>query len=64
MEGRATVTVRQLDPDVVKKLKVIAATNNRSMEAEIRDALHRLANGEVLVHPLAAAAASPAREAT
>ena len=58
MEGRATVTVRQLDPDVVKKLKVIAATNNRSMEAEIRNALHRLANGEVLVHPLAAAGAA------
>lgn len=62
MADRATVTIRQLEPEAVRKLKVIAATNNRSMEAEIRDALHRLANGEVLVHPLAAVAVAETQE--
>ncbi|WP_337589685.1 LuxR C-terminal-related transcriptional regulator [Ornithinimicrobium murale] len=35
----ATVTVRRLDDDVRRLLRIRAATNNRSMEAEIRDIL-------------------------
>jgi plasmid stability protein len=36
MRGMATVTVRGLDDDVKNKLRVRAAHNGRSMEAEVR----------------------------
>lgn len=35
----ATVNVRRLDDDVVRKLKERAAANNRSLEAELRHIL-------------------------
>lgn len=39
----ATVTVRNLDEETVKKLKKQAATNNRSLEAELREILRQVA---------------------
>ena len=39
----ATVTVRNLDDEVVENLKKKAATNNRSLEAELRDLLKQAA---------------------
>ncbi|MYD66086.1 MAG: hypothetical protein F4X26_08950 [Chloroflexi bacterium] len=38
----ATVNVRRLDDEVVRKLKVRAAANSRSLEAELRDILERV----------------------
>ena len=38
----ATVNVRRLDDEVVRKLKERAAANNRSLEAELRDILERV----------------------
>jgi predicted transcriptional regulator len=35
----ATITVRNLDDDVQRRLKARAAANNRSMEAEAREIL-------------------------
>ena len=35
----ATVNVRQLDEEVVQRLKSRAATNNRSLESEVRHIL-------------------------
>ena len=35
----ATVTIRNLDAGIIKKLKAQAKTNNRSLEAELRDLL-------------------------
>ena len=35
----ATLTVRNLDPEVQKRLRVRAAENGRSMEAEVRHIL-------------------------
>jgi plasmid stability protein len=35
----ATVTIRRLDDDVVRKLKAQAEANHRSLEAELRDLL-------------------------
>jgi plasmid stability protein len=40
MEGRlATLTIRNVDPEVQKRLRVRAAQNGRSMEAELRQIL-------------------------
>lgn len=41
---KATVMVRQLEPEVVRKLKVKAARNGRSMEAELREVLSTVAS--------------------
>ncbi|MCY7412815.1 MAG: toxin-antitoxin system [Salinibacterium sp.] len=35
----ATITVRSLDEDVLRRLKVRAAASGRSMEAEVREIL-------------------------
>ena len=35
----ATVTIRRLDDDVVRKLKARAKANHRSLEAELRELL-------------------------
>jgi plasmid stability protein len=35
----ATVTIRNIDERIVKKLKMQAKTNNRSLEAELREIL-------------------------
>jgi len=35
----ATVTIRRLDDDVVRKLKAQAEANHRSLEAELRELL-------------------------
>ena len=42
----AAITIRNLPDDVVEALKQRAKKNSRSMEAEVRDALTRLAIGE------------------
>ncbi|MFB8188779.1 hypothetical protein ACFC14_05580 [Microbacterium sp. NPDC055988] len=42
----ATVTIRNLSDDVVVALKERARRNSRSMEAEVRDVLTRLAKGD------------------
>lgn len=39
----AQVLVRQLDDDAVEALKVRAALNSRSLEAELREVLHHAA---------------------
>lgn len=46
----ATLTIRNLEPDLVKRLKIRAKQNGRSMEQEAREILgQRLASrGEVL----------------
>lgn len=44
----AAITIRNLPDEVVEALKQRAKTNSRSMEAEVRDALSRLAAGEEL----------------
>lgn len=44
----AAITIRNLSDDVVEALKLRAKANSRSMEAEVRDALTRLAAGEEL----------------
>ena len=38
----ATITIRNLDENVKRKLQVRAAINGRSMEAEVRDLLSEL----------------------
>lgn len=40
-----TLTVRQLDDDVMAKLRVRAAQHGRSMEADAREVLAAVANG-------------------
>lgn len=42
----ATVTIRNLSDDVVDALKERARRNSRSMEAEVRDVLTRLAEND------------------
>lgn len=37
----ATLTVRNVDPDVQKRLRVRAAENGRSMEAELREIIKK-----------------------
>lgn len=44
----STVMVRQLDPAVVRKLRVRAAERGRSMETEPRLLLTAIANGETV----------------
>lgn len=44
----ATVTIRNLSDEVVAALKERARRNSRSMEAEAREALMRIAEGEDL----------------
>ena len=41
----ATVNVRRLDDDVVRRLKRRAAENNRSLESKVRHILEREAQG-------------------
>lgn len=43
-----SVTIRQVDRAVVRKLRVRAAERGRSMEAELRLLLAAIANGEVI----------------
>lgn len=40
----ATITIRNLDKEVVKRLKARARTNKRSLEAELRDVLTTIAH--------------------
>jgi len=42
----AAITIRNLPDEVVEALKRRAKKNSRSMEAEVRDALTRLADGD------------------
>ncbi len=42
----ATINVRQLDDDVVQRLKRRAAGNNRSLEGEARHILERASDGK------------------
>lgn len=42
----ATLTIRNLSEPARQALKVRAARNNRSMEAEVRDILERVANSD------------------
>lgn len=46
----ATITVRDLDDDVQRRLKRRAARNDRSMEAEVRAILSAAVREEDLVH--------------
>ena len=43
----ATVNVRQLDEEVVQRLKLRAAGNNRSLESEVRHILERASEDTV-----------------
>jgi plasmid stability protein len=43
----ATLTIRNVDPEVRKRLRVRAAQNSRSMEAELRQILKDAVGGEV-----------------
>lgn len=43
-----SVTIRQIDRSIVRKLRVRAAERGRSMEAELRLLLAAIANGEVI----------------
>ena len=52
----ATVTVRNLDDEVRRLLRIRAAVNNRSMEAEIRHILTSIVAPERAVDPAASAA--------
>jgi plasmid stability protein len=42
----ATLTIRNIDPEVQKRLRVRAAHNGRSMEAELRDILKNAVSGD------------------
>lgn len=42
----ATITIRNLDESVKRKLQVRAALNGRSMEAEVREVLSQMAANE------------------
>lgn len=44
----SVVVIRQLAPEVVRKLRVRAAERGRSMEAELRLLLTAIANGETV----------------
>ena len=48
----ATVTIRNLSDEVVEALKALARSNHRSMEAEAREALTRLAEVDGLTSPI------------
>ena len=43
MVGRLSITIRDLDLAVKKRIKLLAVTHGRSMEAEARDILTRAA---------------------
>ena len=43
----ATLTIRNVDPEVRQQLRVRAAQNGRSMEAELRQILKDAVGGEV-----------------
>lgn len=47
----ATLTIRNLDDDVKQKLRLRAASHQRSMEAEARDILARAVNEESVLSP-------------
>lgn len=42
----ATITIRDLDEKVVAKLKARAKSNNRSLEAELRELLSSIVKGQ------------------
>jgi plasmid stability protein len=52
----ATLTVRNLDDDVVRALRIRAAENGRSAEAEHREILRQILTGSRQPSPRAAAA--------
>jgi len=41
-----TLTIRNVDPELQKRLRVRAAQNGRSMEAELRDILRDVLRGD------------------
>ena len=43
----ATINVRQLDDNVVRRLKCLASLNNRSLESEVRHILERAAEDDM-----------------
>lgn len=43
----ATITIRNLDEEVIQKLRMRAASNGRSMEAEAREILRVVLDGDV-----------------
>ncbi|MBO9555348.1 hypothetical protein [Cellulomonas sp.] len=53
----STITVRNLDPEIQRRLKVRAAHHNRSMEAEARAILSAAVSGDSLVESWLTAAA-------
>ena len=46
--GSTIITIRGLDEEVKRKLRVRAATNNRSLEAELRSVLTKIADGSFI----------------
>jgi len=50
-----TVTIRNLDDKVIKRLKVRAKNHRRSLEAELRDLLSHAAQQPLIVDALAEA---------
>ena len=54
----ATINVRQLDDDVVNRLKWRASLNNRSLEGEVRNILERFADDDMTTKRTAFLAAS------
>ncbi|WP_020699567.1 FitA-like ribbon-helix-helix domain-containing protein [Reyranella massiliensis] len=44
----STVMIRQLDPEVVRRLRVRPAERGRSMKSELRLLLTAIANGETV----------------
>jgi plasmid stability protein len=47
----ATLTIRNLDDDVKQKLRLRAASHQRSMEAEAREILARAVNEKAVMSP-------------
>lgn len=45
-----TLTIRNLDDDVIARLKQQAKTNHRSLEAELREILARAASGDLRIN--------------
>jgi len=48
----ASITIRNLDDGLKTRLRIRAATHNRSMEDEARDILRNALNAEAVVSPL------------
>jgi antitoxin FitA len=42
-----TITIRNVDENVKRQIKMIAASNGRSMEAELREILKQVATGNL-----------------